>query len=168
MAPGNNQSAGKRRSGRVRRGNSTLRATLAECAHGAVRTHRTQFRNYHQAHKRRRGYKRSILAVAHKMLRTILAMLRDNAPQPDSGIDWQALVVERNASRWLRNLERYGYLEALRAAPAASALDSTTEPPRICGAVAVIERGYPDGLQNPGGIPDINKSLRNARASGSQ
>ena len=121
VAPGNNQSAGKRRSGRVRRGNSTLRATLAECAHGAVRTHRTQFSNYHQARKGRRGYKRSILAVAHKMLRTILAMLRDNAPYRDPGIDWQALVVERNASRWLRNLERYGYLEALRAAPAASA-----------------------------------------------
>ena len=38
VAPGNNTSAGKRRSGRARRGNSTLRATLAECAHGAVRT----------------------------------------------------------------------------------------------------------------------------------
>ena len=45
VAPGNNQSAGKRRSGRVRRGNSTLRATLAECAHGAVRTRGTQFKS---------------------------------------------------------------------------------------------------------------------------
>ena len=38
VAPGNNESAGKRRSGGVRNGNPTLRATLAECAHGAVRT----------------------------------------------------------------------------------------------------------------------------------
>ena len=38
VAPGNNTSAGKRRSGRARKGNPTLRATLAECAHGAVRT----------------------------------------------------------------------------------------------------------------------------------
>ena len=114
VAPGNNESAGKRRSGRVRPGNSTLRATLAECAHGAVRTRNTQFRSWHEAHKRRLGHKRSLLAVAHKMLRTILAMLRDRQPYRDPGIDYQALVVERNASRWLRNLKRYGYLEALQ------------------------------------------------------
>ena len=95
VAPGNNQSAGKRRSGRVRRGNSTLRATLAERAHGAVRTRNTQFRNCHEAHKGRLGYKRSILAMS-----------RDRQPYRDPGIDYQALVVEGNASRRLRNLKR--------------------------------------------------------------
>ena len=48
-------------------------------------------------------------------------MLRDHQPYRDPGIDYQALVVERNASRWLRNLKRYGYLEGLQAAAAASA-----------------------------------------------
>ena len=48
------------------------------------------------------------------MLRTILAMLRDRQPYRDPGIHYQALVVERNASLWLRNLKRYGYLEALQ------------------------------------------------------
>ena len=42
-APGNNTSAGKRRSGRARPGDPTLRATLAECAHGAARTTGSQF-----------------------------------------------------------------------------------------------------------------------------
>ena len=121
VAPGNNQSGGKRRSGRVRRGNSTLRATLAECAHGAVRTHGTQFKSYHQAHVGKLGYKRSILAVAHKLLRTILAMLRNNEPYRDPGIDYQALVVHRNAARWLANLKRYGYLEAIQTAAAGQA-----------------------------------------------
>ena len=65
--------------------------------------------------------RRSIPAVAHKMLRMMLAMIRDNEPHRDPGIYYQALVVQCNASRWLRNLERCGYLEALRAAPAASA-----------------------------------------------
>ena len=121
VAPGNNQSGGKRRSGRVRRGNSALRATLAECAHGAVRTHGTQFKSYHQAHVGKLGYKRSILAVAHKLLRTILAMLRDNEPYRDQGIDYQALVVHRNAARWLAKLKRYGYLQAIQTAAAAQA-----------------------------------------------
>ncbi len=78
----------------------------------------TQFRSYHETHKGRLGYKRSILAVAHKLLRTILAMLRDGQPYRDPGIDYQALVVERNASRWLSNLKRYGYLEAMQEAAA--------------------------------------------------
>ena len=71
VAPGNNTSAGKRRSGRVRPGNPTLRATLAECAHGAARTTGSQFHGYHRALTKRLGYKRAILATAHKLLRVI-------------------------------------------------------------------------------------------------
>lgn len=55
------------------------------------------------------------------MLRTILAMFGDNQSYRDPGIDYQALVVESNASRWLRNLKRYGYLEGLQEAAGASA-----------------------------------------------
>ena len=61
VAPGNNTSAGKRRSGRARPGNATLRATLAECAHGAVRTKRSQFYDYHRASPGSTGRPRSRL-----------------------------------------------------------------------------------------------------------
>ena len=64
VAPGNNASAGKRRSGRTLPGNRTLRATLAECAHGAARCTSSQFHGYHQTLAARRGYKRAILATA--------------------------------------------------------------------------------------------------------
>ena len=110
VAPGNNTSAGKRRSGRARKGNPTLRATLAECAHGAVRTKRSQFYNYHRALAGRIGYKRAILATAHKLLRVTHAVLRHDRPYTDPGIDYQQLVVERNAPRWLRMLRQYGFL----------------------------------------------------------
>ena len=116
VAPGNNTSAGKRRSGRARRGNSTLRATLAECAHGAVRTKNSQFYDYHRALAGRLGYKRAILATAHKLLRVIHAVLRDDRPYTDPGIDYQRLVVERNAPRWLRMLSQYGFLEEAQTA----------------------------------------------------
>ena len=116
VAPGNNESAGKRRSARVRRGDPTLRATLAECAHAAVRTMDTQFQRWHQAHMGRLNYKQSILAVAHKMLRTILAMLRDNEPYRNLGIAYEELVMNRNASRCLAKLEQYSYLERIQAA----------------------------------------------------
>ena len=115
VAPGNNTSAGKRRSGRVRPGNPTLRATLAECAHGAARTTGSQFHGYHRALTKRLGYKRAILATAHKLLRVIHAVLRDDRPYTDPGIDYERLVVERNAPRWIRTLKQYGFLKEAQA-----------------------------------------------------
>ena len=68
---GNNESAGKRRGGRARRGNGTLREGLIECAHAAARTHHCQFRGYHKALTIRRGYKRATVATAHNLLPSI-------------------------------------------------------------------------------------------------
>jgi len=48
LCPGNNESAGKRRHGHIRHGNAALRATLVECAHGAVRTKDCHFYGYHR------------------------------------------------------------------------------------------------------------------------
>ena len=64
-----------------------------------------QFQSYHESVKSRRGYKRSIVAVAHKLLRTIHAMLRDRTPYADPGIDYEAISIGRKAARWLRKLE---------------------------------------------------------------
>ena len=116
VAPGNNRSAGKRRSGRARQGNPTLRATLAECAHGAVRTKSSQFYGHHRMLAGRIGYKKAILASAHKLLRVIHAVLRDDRPYTDPDIDYEKLVVERNAPRWLRMLTRHGFLAEVQAA----------------------------------------------------
>ncbi len=118
VAPGNNESAGKRRSGRLRRGNVTLRATLAECARGAVRTKDSQLHEQHKALKARRPCKNAILVTAHKLLRTIVAILRDNQPYIDPGIDCDNLLVDRNAARWLRKLEQHGYLRIIRSGAA--------------------------------------------------
>ena len=97
LCPGNNESAGKRRSGRTRRGNQTLRAVLVECAHGAARTNNCQFQAYHKALTGRRGYKRAIVATAHKLLRCVFAALRDGTPYRDPGTDYEALL--RQAQR---------------------------------------------------------------------
>ena len=44
------------------------------------------------------------------MLRVIYAMLDQDRPYRDPGIDYEQLVVQRNASRWLRMLDKYGFL----------------------------------------------------------
>ena len=99
VAPGNNKSAGKHRSRRVRQGNPALCATLAECAHGAGRTKGTQFHRHHRALKGRLGYKRALLDTAHKMLRTTIAMRRDDKPYHHPGLDYERQLAERNAPR---------------------------------------------------------------------
>ena len=111
LCPGNNESAGKRRSCRTRSGSKTLRAVLAECAHGAARTRHCQFSGYHRVLTARRGYKRAIIATAHKMLRTLYAVLRDRKPYRDPGADYEALLVQRNAPRWIRMLRQHGFLQ---------------------------------------------------------
>ena len=110
VCPGNNESAGKRRSGRARKGSRHLRVALAECAHGAVRTKGTQFAGFHNHVAAHRGYKRAILATANKLLRTIYAVLRNDDHYRDPGIDYEQLQVQRNAPRWLAKLKKFGYL----------------------------------------------------------
>ena len=110
LCPGNNESAGKRRAASTRRGNRTLRAVLIESAHAAARTNNCQFQAYHRALTTRRGYKRAIVATAHKLLRCIFAVLRDGTPYRDPATDYEALLVQRNAPRWLRKLQQFDIL----------------------------------------------------------
>ena len=65
LCPGSNESAGRRRSGRIRRGNPMLRVTLTACAHGAAQTKGSQFYGYHRALTARCGYQRATTATAH-------------------------------------------------------------------------------------------------------
>ena len=110
LCPGNNESGGKRGKARTRRGSRTLRATLVVCAHGAARTKGCQFEAHHRALATRRGYKRAIVAGAHKLLRIIYVVLKTGRPYYDRTADYEALMIKRNAPRWIRMLRRYGYI----------------------------------------------------------
>jgi transposase len=68
VAPGNNESAGKRRSGRSRPGNKALRSVLIQAAHAAAHTKGTYLSAQYHRLAARRGKKRAILAVAHSIL----------------------------------------------------------------------------------------------------
>ena len=109
LCPDNNESAGKRRVARSRRGNTTLRAILTECALGAARTSHCQFKGYHKALTVRRGYKRATVATAHKILRIAYQILRTGRPYHDPETDYEALMVKRNAPRWIAMLKKFGY-----------------------------------------------------------
>lgn len=111
ICPGNNESAGKRKSGRVRKGNLYVRRLLCEFAHAASRT-TSVFKSKFQALIIRRGHKRSIVALAHKLLRTMFFMLKRGEHYRDSATDYEALSVQRNAPRWIKALTRFGFIPA--------------------------------------------------------
>lgn len=109
ICPGNNESAGKRKSGRMRKGNPYVRRLLCEFAHAARRT-KSAFQSRFQALIVRRGHKRSIVALAHRMLRTVFFMLKRGEHYRDSATDYEALSVQRNAPRWIKALTRFGFI----------------------------------------------------------
>jgi transposase len=111
ICPGNNESAGKHKSGRVRKGNLYVRRLLCEFAHAASRT-TCMFKSKFQALVVRRGHKRSIVALAHKLLRTMFFMLKRSDHYRDSITDYEALSVRRNAPRWIKTLVKHGYITA--------------------------------------------------------
>jgi transposase len=111
ICPGNHESAGKRRSGRVRKGNPYVRRLLCEFAHAASRT-QSALQAKFKTLLVRRGHKRAIVALAHKMLRTLFFMIKRGEPYRDSATDYEALAVQRNAPRWIKALTRFGYITA--------------------------------------------------------
>jgi transposase len=109
ICPGNNESAGKRKSGRIRKGNAWVRRMLCEFAHAAGRS-RCALKAKFQALSVRKGHKRSIAALGHKMLRTIYAILSKKTHYVDKTVDYEALMVARNAPRWLQMLVKHGFV----------------------------------------------------------
>lgn len=109
ICPGNHESAGKRKTGRTRKGNPYVRRLLCEFAQAARKT-RCAFKAKFESLQIRRGYKRAIIAIGHKMLRTIFFMIRRGEYYRDQSVDYQELMVKRNAPRWIRMLRQYNFI----------------------------------------------------------
>lgn len=107
LSPGNNESAGKRKSGRTGHGNSIVRFILCECANAARMTKSTLAAKYRSLMVRK-SHKRSIVALAHKMIRLIFLLLQRRQPYIDQGIDYAAMSAKKNAPRWIRQLKTIG------------------------------------------------------------
>jgi transposase len=107
LSPGNNESAGKRKSGRTRHGNSIVRFILCECANAARMTKSTLAAKYRSLMVRK-SHKRSIVAVAHKMIRLIFVLLSRRQAYVDQRIDYAAMSASKNAPRWIKQLKMIG------------------------------------------------------------
>ena len=110
ICPGNNESAGKRKSGSTGHGNPWLRAILVQVAWGAAHTKRTYLSTLYHRLAGRRGAKRAIIAVAHAILVIIYSMLRNHTIYHDLGekhfdqINLQSVLnraIRRIETSWL-------------------------------------------------------------------
>ena len=113
MCPGNHESAGKRKSGKIRKANPYVRTLLVEAANSARKT-QSQFQGLYKGLVIRRGHKRAVVAVGHRILQIAYIVLSRKEPYKDPDIDYEALVVHRNAPRWLAALQKYGYLSSVK------------------------------------------------------
>ncbi len=110
LAPGNNESAGKRRSGKTRTGSPWLRATLVEAAQAAGRTKDTYLGAQYRRLLARKGKRRAAVAVARSILIIAYHILRDHQPYHDRGATYLDHRNRQTVERHLvRRLEALGY-----------------------------------------------------------
>lgn len=117
LCPRSDESAGKRRSTRIRQGAPWLKPMLAQAAWAAVRVKRSYERALFFRLKARRGPGRAIIAVAASMLGAVYHMLRDRVPYRDLGCDHFERRDHASITRGLvRRLQHLGYEVDLRQA----------------------------------------------------
>lgn len=110
VAPGNNESAGRRKTGKTTKGNKTLKSTLIQCACAASKKQGTFFYAQYQRLVVHRGKKKAKMAVAHSMLIAIYHMLNDNKPYNELGSDYyNQFNKEKKISSYLKKLVSLGY-----------------------------------------------------------
>jgi len=109
LCPGNNESAGKRKSGKSNKGNRYLKSILIQCAKAAQKDKESFFHAQYQRLVVRRGANRATVAVAHSMLIAIYHMLKDNVAFKDLGSDYYTKFnAESKAKYYIRKLQELG------------------------------------------------------------
>lgn len=122
ICPGNHQSAGKRKSGRTTKGNKWLRVVLVQCAWAASRSKGTYLKAMYGRLAARRGKKRALVAVGHRLLEIIYAVLKKGQSYQELGEDYQDKKQDKDrlTQRLLRRLEKLGVKVTVEATKAAS------------------------------------------------
>ena len=124
ICPGQNESAGKQRSGKTRKGSKWLRAGLTEAAKASSRSKGTYLNAQYQRLRGRRGHQKATIATAHSILVAAWHILSRDVPWDDLGEDYfirrQAEHAEHYRNRLIRQLERLGHKVTLEPTPQAA------------------------------------------------
>jgi len=125
ICPGNHESAGKRLSGKPRKGSAWLRRSLCQAAWAASHTKDTYLAARFRRLAARKGKKRAIVAVAHTIVVSMYHMLKNKQPYRELGADFLDRRNAENVKRYLlKRLERLGLHVTVRSAEETAALSA--------------------------------------------
>jgi Transposase IS116/IS110/IS902 family len=158
MCPGNDESAGKRRLGKTRKGSKWLSQTLVECAKSANRSKNTYLAAQYARLRARRGANKATIAVCHSIPTAAWHMLQTGETYSDPGGDFFARRdPERTRKRLVTQLERLGYTVTLRRSarqPEPDFLYSSSDRQTSRGSSRQIRRHC-----DLGGVPELARLL---------
>jgi transposase len=121
MCPGNNESAGKRRTGKTRKGSKWLRTSLIEAGNAAGRTKATALGARYRRIMPHRGHRKAVVAVGRHILEISYHLLARGQTYQELGIDYfDRYHAERVKQRCIRQLERLGLQVTVGPAPVAA------------------------------------------------
>jgi transposase len=109
LCPSSDESAGKRRNTRIRKGGAWLKPVLVQAAWCAVRTKKSYLRTKYLRLRARRGTKKAIVAIAASILRTIWHLLTKHSAYKDLGADYLRIDKEKIARRLALRIQSLGY-----------------------------------------------------------
>ena len=110
IAPGNNESAGKKKSGKITKGSKALKNILVQSAWAASKTKDTYLSSKYKSLVGRRGKKRALIAVAHKILQIAYFIIKDKQPYKELGGNYLELRKEQTIVKGLKKrFEKLGY-----------------------------------------------------------
>ena len=109
MSPGSNESGGKKKSSRTTHGDKYLKSVLTQFAWAATRTKKTYLRSKYESLVGRRGKKRALVAVGHKILIAAYFILKDKAAYKELGAEYlESRKKDRQIQRYLDKLKELG------------------------------------------------------------
>jgi len=121
LCPGQNESAGKRKSSRLRKGAPWLKTMLVQCAWAAKRAKDSYYMAQFHRLRSRRGPQKAICAVAASILTAVYHMLKSGLPHRDLGADYfDRRSPQAQAKRLVSQLARLGFKAQLQPLPAAA------------------------------------------------
>lgn len=127
LCPGNNMSAGKRANSPTNLGNCFLRSLFVECAWAAIKSPGYLKVKYHKL-KARRGAKRAIVAIAHKLAIAVYHVLRQKTEYKELPVEHLERAKKQHLEKAARKLEANGYVVLWPSKPLPPTEPTSTEP----------------------------------------
>jgi transposase len=110
LCPGNNESAGKRKSGKNHTWKNQLKPVMVEVAWAAARTNNTYYKDKFHRLKTRRGHNKAIVAIAHRIMKCLYHIIKDGVRYTELGMDYlDKKTKTAKLNRLRKQAESFGF-----------------------------------------------------------